>query len=112
MENGLTLVALLYVNEGREKEFERFETAAAEIMRDYGGRLERRIVFGARADGDQPDEIHLVNFPDERAFERYRADQRLREMAQLRATAIRRTAFWFGADRVPFGSERAVGGKG
>jgi len=103
MEGGLTLTALLYINDGRADEFERFETAAAEIMRDHGGRLERRIVFAAHGDSDQPDEIHVVTFPDQRAFEAYRGDARMHALGELRATAIRRTVVWFGADRRPFG---------
>ncbi len=47
---------------------------------------------------DQPHEVHLVTFPDQESFERYRADADLLAMADLRARAIRQTLAWVGND--------------
>ena len=96
MPNRVTIVAALYINSGREAEFEQFETAAESIMGRYGGRLERRIGFPAGA--DQPHEVHLVTFPDQQAFERYRTDADLQALADLRTRAIRQTTAWVGDD--------------
>ena len=80
MPDKVTIVAALFIHPGREAEFEQFETAAESIMQRYGGRLERRIGFPAGA--DQPNEVHLVTFPDQQAFEKYRADADLQALAK------------------------------
>lgn len=103
----VVLVAALYVNPGRRAEFEEFETAVARIMRRYGAVIERRISIAA-ADESQPDEVHVVVFPDREAFERYRADAELQGLAELRQKAIRLTTIWFGEDLPIFGGIRAV----
>src|SRR6266851_1058304 len=94
----LTLIALLFVHPGHEFEFEQFESAAAQIMQRYGGKLERRIGRRPQSDPSQPDEIHIVTFPDQEALQRYRADADLASLADLRARAIRQTTIWYGAD--------------
>jgi uncharacterized protein (DUF1330 family) len=102
MQQKLTIVAALLIHPGREAEFEQFETAAESIMRRYGGSIERRIGFAASADPDQPQEVHIVTFPDQPSFERYRADPDLQALAQLRARAIRHTTIWIGNDLSTF----------
>ncbi len=96
MPNKVTIVATLYIHPGREAEFKQFETAAESIMRRYGGRLERRIGFPTGL--DQPHEVHLVTFPNQQAFEKYRADADLQALADLRGRAIRQTTAWIGSD--------------
>ena len=98
MPNQLSIVAALFIHPGCEVEFAQFETAADLIMHRYGGRLERRI--GLAPSTDQPHEVHLVTFPDQESFERYRADPDLLAMADLRARAIRQTIAWVG-DELP-----------
>jgi antibiotic biosynthesis monooxygenase (ABM) superfamily enzyme len=98
-----TIVAALYVNPGREAEFEQFESAAAAIMNRYGGRIERRIGCDPGPGGDIPHEVHIVTFPDQDSFARYRGDAELNALAGLRARAIRSTVVWRGADLPPFG---------
>jgi uncharacterized protein (DUF1330 family) len=101
MESKLTLVVALYIHPGRATEFERFESAAAEIMKRHGVAIERRIAFTPAA-ADTPHEVHVVSFPDAAAFARYRADAELQALADLRDRAIRKTVVWTGADLPPF----------
>jgi uncharacterized protein (DUF1330 family) len=98
MPTKLSIVASLFIHPGHEAEFEQFETAAESIMQRYGGRIERRIGFAAGADTGQPHEVHLVTFPDQQAFDRYRADADLQALADLRTRAIRQTTAWIGSD--------------
>ena len=102
MASRFVLVAALYIHPGREVEFERFETAASTIMNRYGGVIERRIRCAAQGDQSQPYELHVVTFPDARAFEHYRADPALAALSELRASAIRQTTVWTGSDVAPF----------
>jgi uncharacterized protein (DUF1330 family) len=96
MKEKLVIVASLFIHSGREAEFEQFETAAESIMHRHGGRMERRIGFPAGADPNQPHEVHILAFPDEESFARYRADTDLQALADLRARAIRHTTVWLG----------------
>jgi uncharacterized protein (DUF1330 family) len=100
MATPLTIVAALFIHPGRERDFEEFETAADSIMKRYGGRVERRIGFAASTDPNQPHEVHIVTFPDQDSFERYRADADLQALAELRARAIRQTTIWIGRDAI------------
>ena len=102
MKGKLIIVASLFIHSGREAEFEQFETAAESIMHRYDGRIERRIGFSAGADPDQPHEVHIVVFPDEESFARYRADADLQAMADLRTRAIRHTTLWIGSELSSF----------
>jgi uncharacterized protein (DUF1330 family) len=104
VEKPLVIVAALFVHPGHEKEFEQFETAAESIMHRHGGRLERRIAVASRANPDQPHEVHIVTFPDEASFARYRADADLQTLAELRTRAIRQTTIWMGSDLGAFPS--------
>ena len=94
MGRHVTLVVLLFVHPGHEEEFERYEANAARIMKRYGGSIERRVRFPRGGGDDQPDELHLVDFPSDEAFERYRGDPELVALAEARARAVRRTIVW------------------
>jgi len=95
----VTLVAALYLNPGREAEFDRFETAAARIMARHGGTIDRRIRIAPRAAGENlPHEVHIVSFPDDTSLQRYRTDPELQGLAELRTSAIRETVVWTGSD--------------
>ena len=102
MSSAIVLVAALYIHPGHEAEFEQFESAAASIMKRYGGAIERRIGFAPKNDASLPHEVHIVTFPDTQAFERYRADADLVQLADLRTRAIRQTTTWQGSDLPPF----------
>ena len=98
MKEKLIIVASLFIHSGRQAEFEQFESAAESIMVRYGGGIERRIGFPSGANPDQPHEVHILTFPDQEAFARYRADADLLALADLRARAIRHTTVWVGSE--------------
>jgi hypothetical protein len=97
----LTLVVALFVHPGRKAEFDEFEGRAADIMRRHGGCIERRIAIAA-ADPTEPDEVHVVTFPDQNALDRYQQDPELVALAHVRARTIRRTIVWRGATTAQF----------
>ncbi len=100
----LIVVAALCINPGKEAEFERFESAAARLMRRYGGAITRCIRCAPGADLSAPYEIHILEFPDAAAFANYRKDAELAAMAELRTSAIRQTTVWSGVDMPPYSS--------
>ena len=92
----MVLVAILTVRKQALEQFRAYETQAARIMREHGGRIERTVVV---ADGaDTIKEVHVVTFRDEAAFTAYKADTRLAQIAHLREASVVRTELLIGAD--------------
>lgn len=89
----LILTVLLYVKQEQFEQFQAYETQAAQIMQDYGGKIDRviRPVSIAGETFPLPDEIHLVSFPCEEDFERYKSDARIAKLKSLRQEAIANT---------------------
>ncbi len=100
----LTLVVSLFVDPGHETEFRTFEILAARVMQRYGGRIDHRIRIDHSVERNQPYEVHIVNFPDEESFQRYRDDPEMKARAELRARAIRETVLLFGTELPAFGA--------
>jgi uncharacterized protein (DUF1330 family) len=98
MNTPITLIVALFIHPERRAEFENFETQAAEIMSRVGGRIERRIGCSNKDDASAPDEVHLVTFPDEDSYNRYRESPEIKALASLRAIAIRKTFVWRGTE--------------
>jgi uncharacterized protein (DUF1330 family) len=103
----ITLVVALFIHQDRRAEFESFETQAADFMSGVGGRIERRVVCSTKDDPSAPDEVHLVTFPDEDSYNRYRASPELQALASLRAVAIRKTIVWRGTELPAFDKSSA-----
>lgn len=103
MHSKIILLVQLFIHPGREVEFRRFETEAAQIMQRYGGRIERVIRPISAAQGEElPHEIHLVSFPSMEQFESYRGDSDLAKLAPLRQSAIARTVITIGEEGAPY----------
>ena len=84
----MTIVVLLSIRS--EEAFQRFEHQAIAIMAEYGGKLDS--AFRPSLSDPLPsagvDEVHILKFPDQEAFERYKADARLVPLTALREEAI------------------------
>lgn len=87
----LVLIAHLTVAPGEEETFEAYEEIALSIFREHRGEVVSRF-----RPSEGPTEIHVLRCPDERAFEAFRADDRLKELADQRARAIVRTEIFKG----------------
>jgi uncharacterized protein (DUF1330 family) len=95
----LVLVAALFVQPGREADFHKYESIAANVMQRYGGRIERVVRTGDTAKGDgQPYEVHIITFPGQRELDDYRADPELARQLPLRQASILRTEIVIGVD--------------
>lgn len=87
-----TIVVLLTIRS--EEAFERFERQAIAIMHKHGGRLDSAFRPDNSNSSQSPrvDEVHILKFPHQEAFERYRADEELLALAALREEAILNTS--------------------
>jgi len=69
---------------------EKFERSAAQIMLTYQGRFLAAFETARNID-DSGEEIHILEFPSEKHFEKYRNDERHHSLMELRAEAISAT---------------------
>lgn len=67
-----------------------FERQAVKVMKSHGGELLRAFESHRNDDGSG-EEIHLLEFPSQQAFDAYRADPALDKYAELRNKAISQT---------------------
>lgn len=88
MDKSLWLVVTLTVRRNATAAFEEFERNAARIMARYGGDLAHAIRLAPDEPGDTFQEVHLIRFPDEASFERYRQDAELAGLRSLRESAV------------------------
>jgi hypothetical protein len=99
----IVIVATLTVRAAALDEFREFERHAARVMARHGGAIERTVFATVDGAPELAREIHLVTFPSEAAFTRYRADPELDAHAPLRARAIVSTELVIGIDGPDYG---------
>lgn len=87
------ITQLIYIQEGREKVFEEFESVAIPIISKYNGRLLLRIrppqnaVIETRI--AEPYEIHLVEFDNEEDYDRFMNDAERKNFLHLKEQSIK-----------------------
>ena len=80
----MLLVAILTIERTQLAAFRAYEMTAARIMARHGGKIERAVVL----EGEPLRELHLVRFPDDDAFARYRADAELQALRAERDRCV------------------------
>lgn len=100
----MTLVAILTIRPRAIGIFRRYEYRAAMIMAKYGGKIERSVVISPDAADESLKEIHIVTFPDEGAYDSYRRDEELRDIAYMREGSVIATEIMIGEDGPDYGS--------
>src|SRR5262249_7279153 len=94
----MTLVVILTVRSQLVEQFRAFERRAAAVMATHGGAIERTVVIPPRDANGLLQEVHIGRFPDARAFEAYRQDSRLADVAHFREASVVRTEVLIGED--------------
>jgi hypothetical protein len=70
----------------------------------YGGIIERTVLIEPSAAEQRMREVHLLSFPSQEAFEQYRTDAELAELASLRLSCIAHTEILFGQEGPDYSS--------
>jgi uncharacterized protein (DUF1330 family) len=88
-DEAVTLCVLLWAHEGQQHALVAYEDAVLQLVAAHGGRVMQR----ARTDGTDgaPLEIHLLQFPTQRALDAYMNDPQRSALAPDRDRAIART---------------------
>lgn len=95
----LILIVSLWLKNENVSDFEAYERRAARLLAKHGGRIERAVrVKNQMGKADDPFEVHVVSFPDERNFAQYLDDAETRGLAVWRDKIISRTEIISGFD--------------
>jgi hypothetical protein len=103
----MTLVVILTVRRDQVSAFRAFETQAAIAMAKYGGAIARTVAITPEPDAEAFKEVHIVTFPDARAFEAYRGDAELAAWKHLREASVVDTQVMIGEDGPDYGGGSA-----
>lgn len=85
------LTAMIYLYEGKEAIFYRYEDIVLPLLASYGGKLISRTRIVRRTNKDDPDEIHVISFDSIEGLEGYKADPVRLQHAILHSQSVRRT---------------------
>jgi uncharacterized protein (DUF1330 family) len=89
----LYITQLIYVKDGQEEVFNEFESMAIPIIGKYGGQLLLRLKPGTVVEAmiEKPYEVHIVSFPSEEDFERFKMDETRRAFLHLKEQSVKET---------------------
>ena len=85
----LTMCVLLWANPGGRDDLTAYESAVLRIVEEHSGRVVTRMQTDESDNG--PDEIQVLQFPNDEALARYMADDRRTELANERDRVVART---------------------
>ena len=103
MNQRYMLIVSVWLRNNDVSRFEAFERQAARIMAEFDGRIERAIrISDAEAAEGGPFEIHVVSFPDEAAFRRYRQSSEYTKLAAVRDRIIAKSTILDGSEVKPY----------
>ena len=85
----VTLCVLLWARAGQEAMLADYEDQVLSLLPAHGGRVISRV--RSLETGDQPHEVHVIEFPTEQAIDDYLRDPTRVALADLRDRAIERT---------------------
>jgi uncharacterized protein (DUF1330 family) len=83
----IQIIALLYASQNGLKGLREFESIAIPILREHGGQLISASTNLNRSN-DEPDEIHVIQFPSAKEFEAYKNDQRIVDLRSFKDSMI------------------------
>ena len=85
----IQIIALLFASENGVEGLREFESQAIPILPEHGGIL-ISASFNANKSENEPDEIHVIQFPSVEKFDAYKNDIRVINLASLKAKMIRK----------------------
>jgi len=96
----ICITQLIYIKEGQEEIFHKFENVAIPIISKYNGKLLLRIRPGESAfieySIDKPYEVHIVEFEDEKNFLNFMKDEERKRFLYLKEQSIKASVLYKG----------------
>ena len=88
------VIALLYANESGLTGIRNYESKVIPILKEHHGRL-LTASSNSRKSDDEPDEIHVVEFPDLQTLSNYKNDPRVAALSDLRKSSMKDMKLFF-----------------
>ena len=83
----IQIIAFLYASKNGIEGLRGFESKVIPILREHKGNL-ISASYNENKSIDEPDEIHVIQFPSAESFEAYKSDMRVVELASLKSEMI------------------------
>ncbi|MGJ8682023.1 DUF1330 domain-containing protein [Paraglaciecola sp.] len=83
----IQIIALLYASNNGINGLREFESKAIPILREHQGEL-LSASFNENKAENEPDEIHVIHFPNIESFKAYKNDPRVIELSSLKEQMI------------------------
>jgi uncharacterized protein (DUF1330 family) len=87
------ITQLIYVKKGKEAVFHQFENVAIPLIQKYNGSLLLRIRPTVKtiieSNTENPYEVHLVEFAEEKDFENFMRDEERKQFLHLKEESIK-----------------------
>ncbi len=93
----ITLCVRLWAAAGHQDELSAYEDGVLSLLVEHGGQVVARVRCPSGQTPDSPDEVQILDLPDEDALARFLADPRRLAAAELRRRAVTRTEVVRGA---------------
>lgn len=84
----MNVMILIYCHPGKAERLREYEQKARPLIEKHGGRF---VSIWEGLGGEEPDEIHLLEFESESGFRNFRQDPQLKALTPLRAEAVARS---------------------
>jgi hypothetical protein len=85
----IQIIALLYAGENGIEGLREFESKVMPILREHKGNL-ISASFNENNTLEEPDEIHVIQFPSIEEFNAYKIDPRVVELSSLKSKMIKK----------------------
>ena len=87
------ITQLIYIKKGKEAIFHQFESVAIPLIQKYNGTLLLRIRPTLKtiieSNTENPYEVHLVEFSEEKDFENFMRDEERKQFLHLKEASIK-----------------------
>lgn len=83
----IQIIALLHATKNGIEGLRTFESKVIPILREHKGKL-ISASYNDNKTEDEPDEVHVIQFPSIENFEAYKSDARVVELASLKSEMI------------------------
>lgn len=99
------ILAMLHAGSEGIEGLRDYETRVIPVMKMHGGRLLSAFRPKGHEREECPDEIHLIEFPSDEAFQSYRTDPRVARLAELRGVTISKTEIYVSEELLEYTDE-------
>jgi uncharacterized protein (DUF1330 family) len=96
------ILAMLHAGAEGIESLRDYERKVLPILEEHGGKLLSAFTPRGHDHPECPDEIHLIEFPSDEAFQSYRSDERVAKLSEMRGACISKTVVHVSKEMVSY----------